>query len=109
MKLFKRFKLKKSKEELNSTGGNYICGQMISEEALEQVPENFQPRRKDAITDRSVLMTMIGMLCNSRTDFNDVNLYQDDTVFAHSFRIDKLPSESSLRQRLDELPEQRSH
>ena len=109
MKRFKRFKLKKVKEELNSTGGNYICGQMISEQALEQIPENFQPRRRDAISDRSVLMTMIGMLCNSRTDFNDVNLYQDDTVFAHSFRIDKLPSESSLRQRLDELPEQRSH
>lgn len=109
MKRFKRFKLKKGKEELSSTGGNYICGQMIPEEALEQMPENFQPRRKDAISDRSVLMTLIGMLCNSRTDFNDVNLYQDDTVFAHSFHINQLPSESSLRQRLDELPEQRSH
>ena len=108
MKLFKRFKLKKGKEELNSTGGNYICGQMIPEEALEQIPENFQPRRRDAISDHSVLMTLVGMLCNSRTDFNDVNLYQDDTVFAHSFHIDQLPSESSLRQRLDELPEQRS-
>ena len=109
MKLFKRFKLKKGKEELNSTGGNYICGQMISDEALKQIPENFQPRRRDAISDRNVLMTMIGMLCNSRTDFNDVTLYQDDAVFAQSFRIDKLPSESSLRQRLDELPGQRSH
>ena len=109
MKLFKRFKLKKGKEELNSTGGNYICGQMIPEEALEQIPENFQPRRKDAIGDRSVLMTLIGMLCNSRTDFNDVNLYQGDTIFAHSFHISQLPSEASLRQRLDELPEQLSH
>jgi hypothetical protein len=41
MKLFKRFKLKKGKEELNSTGGNYVCGQMISQETLEQIPENF--------------------------------------------------------------------
>lgn len=109
MKRFKRFKLKKGKEELNSTGGNYLCGQMIPETAFEQVPENFQPRRRDAISDRSVLMTMIGMLCNARTDFNDATLYQDDAVFAQSFRIDKLPSESSLRQRLDELPQQRSH
>jgi hypothetical protein len=109
MKIFKRFKLKRGKEELNSTGGNYVCGQMISEEAFEQVPENFQPRRKDSISDRNVLMTMIGMLCNSRTDFNDVKLYQEDIVFAHSFQIDKLPSEATLRQRLDELPEQRSH
>lgn len=109
MRLFKRFELKKGREELKSTDGNYICGQMISAEALEQIPENFQPRRKDAISDRSVLMTMIGMLCNSRTDFNDVNLYQGDTIFAHSFYINQLPSEASLRQRLDELPEQCSH
>jgi hypothetical protein len=109
MKLFKRFKLKKGKEELNSTGGNYVCGQMISAEALEQIPENFQLRRRDAISDRSVLMTLIGMFCNSRTDFNDVDLYRNDAVFAHAFKIDLLPSESTLRQRLDELPEQRSH
>ena len=54
-------------------------------------------------------MTLIGMHCNARTDFNDVTLYQDDAVFAQAFRIDKLPSEASLRQRLDELPQQRSH
>ena len=37
---------------------------MISKEALKQILENFQPRRKDAIGDRSVLMALIGMLCN---------------------------------------------
>ena len=109
MNLFKRFKLKKGKEVLNSTGGNYIAGQMIPDEAPEQIPENFQPRRRDSISDRSILMTLVGMLCNARTDFNDVDLYKDDTVFAHSFQIDRLPSEPTLRQRLDELPEERSH
>jgi len=48
------------------------------------------------------------MLCNSRTDFINANLYADDTVFSHSFGIDELPSEATLRQRLDELPAQRS-
>ena len=109
MKLFKRFKLKKGKEVLNSTGGNYIAGQMIPDKAIEQIPENFQSRRRDSISAHSILMTLVGMLCNARTDFNDVDLYKDDTVFAHSFQIDKLPSEPTLRQRLDELPEQRTH
>jgi len=109
MKLFKRFRLKKGKEELNSTGGNYIAGQMIPEEALKQLPEHFQKRRKDSISDRSILMTLVGMLCNARTDFDDVKLYQDDAVFAQAFHIDQLPSEASLRQRLDELPQERSH
>ena len=51
MKLFKKFKIKKGKEVLNSTGGNYIAGQMMPDEAPEQIPENFQPRRGDSIRD----------------------------------------------------------
>ncbi len=46
MKRFKRFKLKKGKEVLNSTGGNCIAG-------------------------HSILMTLVGMLSNTRTDLAD--------------------------------------
>ena len=109
MKLFKRFKLRKGKEVLNSTGGNYVVGQMIPDEAHEQIPENFQQRRQGSISDRSILMTLVGMLCNARTDFNDVDLYKEDIVFAQSFQIEQLPSEATLRQRLDEMPEQKTH
>ena len=49
------------------------------------------------------------MLCNGRTDFTDINQYQDDTVFANAYEAERLPSESLLRQRLDELPPKRSH
>jgi len=104
----KRLKLERGKEELNSTGGNHLCGHFLREAAREHLPANFQSRRKGAISDRDILMTMTGMLCNSRTDFTNANLYTDDTVFAHSFGIDDLPSEVTLRQRLDELPAERS-
>lgn len=49
------------------------------------------------------------MICDGRTDYTNVNLYSQDTVFTQSFGIENLPSESTLRQRLDELPQQRSH
>jgi len=105
----KRLKLERGKEELSSTGGNHLCGHFLRGAAREHLPANFQDRRKGAISDRDILLTMTGMLCNSRTDFTDVDLYADDTVFAHSFGIGELPSEATLRQRLDELPAQRSH
>jgi len=104
----KRLKLERGKEELNSTGGNHLCGHFLRGAAREHLPANFQSRRSDAISDRDILLTMTGMLCNSRTDFTDVGLYCDDTVFAQSFGIGGLPSESTLRQRMDELPAQRS-
>ena len=104
----KRLKLKRGKEELTSTGGNYLCGLLLSA-VSGLLPKNFQKRRRDAISDRSLLKCLIGMLCNGRTDFTDINQYQDDTVFANAFEVERLPSESLLRQRLDELPPERSH
>ena len=104
----KRLKLERGKEELNSTGGNYLCGHFLREPAREHLPKNFQIRRSDAISDRDILLTLTGMLCNARTDFTNASLYAEDTVFAHSFGIEALPSEATLRQRLDELPAERS-
>jgi hypothetical protein len=40
-------------------------------------------RRSDAISDRDILLTLTGMLCNARTDFTNASLYAEDTVFAH--------------------------
>lgn len=105
----KRYKVKKGKGELNSTGGNYLCGMLLEGHAKRSLPENFHPRRSDAIGDRSVLLTMIGLLSNGRSDFNDVDLYRGDEVFANAYGIERLPSEPVLRQRLDELPPLRSH
>lgn len=105
----KRLKLERGKEELISTGGNYLCGQFIRDLAQRHVPQNFQLRRADSINDRDILMTLTGILCDGRSDFTNVNQYFGDTVFAQSFGIDQLPSQATLRQRLDELPQKRSH
>ena len=65
------------------------------------MPEDFQLRREGSINDRDILMTLTGILCDGRSDFTNVNQYFGDTVFAQSFGIDQLPSEATLRQRLD--------
>lgn len=106
--MIKRLKLKRGKEELTSTGGNFVCGHFLRGIGLAFLPLNFQKRRSDAISDRDCLLTMTGMLCNGRTDFTDVGLYAEDCVFSESFGISQLPSEATLRQRLDDLPAQRS-
>ena len=81
-----RFKVKKCKGELNSTGGNYLCGLLLEGHAKQSLPENFQPRRIDAISDQSVLLTMIGLLSNGRSDFNDVDLYRGGSCFRQCLR-----------------------
>ncbi|MDV7391356.1 IS1380 family transposase, partial [Arthrospira platensis SPKY1] len=72
------------------------------------LPVNFQKRKSGGISDRDCLLTMTGILCNARADFNDVDQYKDDRVFSEAFGIKDLPSEPTLRQRLDDLPPERT-
>ena len=74
----KHYKLKIGKGELNSTGGNHLCGLLLGNLPKSTLPPNFQPRRTDAIADRDILLSMIGLLCNGRSDFNDIDLYRND-------------------------------
>ena len=104
----KRYIISRGKDDLNSTGGNYFCG-LILKGLTCILPVNFSTRRKDAIRDRDILMSQVGLLCNARTDFNDIELYKDDQLFQDSFDLKRVPSEVSLRTRLDEMPQERCH
>jgi hypothetical protein len=73
------------------------------------LPPNFQPRRSDAIADRDILLSQIGLLCNGRNDFNDIDLYRGDEVFMNAFGLKAVASESVFRQRFDDLPASKTH
>jgi len=105
----KHYKLKTGKGELNSTGGNHLCGLLLGNLPETTLPPNFQPRRTDAITDRDILLSQIGLLCNGRTDFNDIDLYRGDELFMNAFGVDTVASEAVFRQRFDDLPALRTH
>ncbi len=104
----KKYELKQGHEELISTGGNYSNG-LVLENALKTIPENFKTRRKDAISDRSIIASQVGLYCNARNDFNDINLYKNDFNFMNAFCLNKLPSEETLRIRMNELSNSNTH
>lgn len=99
----KHFKLQQGTDEIISAGGNAIAGSYLKAIFRSSIPVNFMPRRADAICDRDILATMTGLLSNAHTDFTNVNLYRRDEVFTSSFGIKNLPSEETLRLRLDEF------
>ena len=99
----KPFQLEQGKDEIISAGGNVIAGSYLNAIFNSSIPENFIDRRADAISDRDILATMTGLLSNAHTDFTNVKFYQNDEVFTSSFGIKNLPSEETLRLRLDEF------
>ena len=44
---------------------------------------------------------MIGLLCQGKCDFEKIEFHRNDTYFPLALGIDKVPSASRLRQRLD--------
>ena len=105
----KHYKLARGNSELNSTAGNHLCGLLLENHAKHALPVNFQPRRRDAISDRDIILSQIGLLSNGRTDFNDIDLYRGDELFTNAFGIKTVASEPVFRQRFDELPEIKTH
>lgn len=105
----KHYKLNTGKGELNSTGGNHLCGLLLGNLPTTTLPANFQPRRSDAMADRDILLSQIGLLCNGRNDFNDIDLYRGDEVFMNAYGLKAVASESVFRQRFDDLPADKTH
>ncbi len=105
----KHYQLKTGKGELNSTSGNHLCGLVLGNLPKTTLPPNFQPRRSDAIADRDILLSQIGLLCNGRNDFNDIDLYREDEVFMNAYGLKAIASESVFRQRFDDLPANKTH
>lgn len=105
----KHYKLRTGKGELNSTSGNHLCGLLLENHAQRAIPANFQPRRSDAIADRDILLAQIGLLCNGRNDFNDIDLYRNDELFMNAYGLATVASEPVFRQRFDDLPAARTH
>jgi len=100
----KKYKLVRGKADLNSNAGNYLSGAILASARAEKHLEDFQKRRSDAISDHDLLLTLTGLMCNGYTDLNDVDLFRDDQLFRDAYGLEKLPSEPTLRARLDELP-----
>ena len=46
---------------------------------------------------------MIGLLCLGKPDFEAIEAFRQDEFFRRALGLKKIPSEGTLRQRLDEL------
>jgi len=88
-----RYSLNRSSEDIKSVGGLCLIGQMLKQFGFA---DHFSSAKTVGI-----LKTEIALLCQSRTDFNDVELFRDDDdFFAEALDLDRVPSEPTLRQHL---------
>jgi hypothetical protein len=59
------------------------------------------PLRCDAISHRDVLYCYVATLCLGKSDFEAINSFREDEFFHEALGLKQVPSEGTLRQRMD--------
>ena len=100
--MLRKFKIEQSNERIVGNGGLALVGAILSELNLDIRLNNIKVMGGDPkITNADVVKAYMGLLCQGRTAYEDIELYRDDRFFCDVLGIKRLPSCSTLRQRLD--------
>ena len=92
------YKIEQGNEEINSTGGISLVGGILNKAKVFTGSE-FE-RQGGKLTHKGHCKAMIGILCEGRSDFVDIEIHKHDPVFKESLYLEKIPSEPSFRQHL---------
>jgi hypothetical protein len=97
--------IQRSNEEINSIGGISLIGILLNAlESLKKV-DNMRMKsiKKGKITHSNILLCLAGLFSLGRNEYADIELFRKDDFFRDSLKLKAVPSESTLRQRADEL------
>ena len=100
-----RFLIRESDEMLVSHGGLAFVGALLRGTALRRRLNAVKLPGKPApvIAHGEVLEAMIGLLCLGKPDYEAIEAFRDDEFFKCALGLEQVPSEGTLRQRLDEM------
>lgn len=100
-----QFEVSDTEEFLVSHSGLALVGALIQRGDLASRVNAVDAghRREPAVSHADVVSSMVGLLCLAKPDFTRIQEFQDDEFFLQSLGLATIPSEATLRQRLDEL------
>ena len=92
-------------EVLVSHSGLALAGAVLQQSPLRKRLNEIclGQRKRPELLHGDVLLSMIGLLCLGKSDYADIETYRQEQFFRRALGLAKLPSEETLRQRMDEL------
>ncbi|WP_243293172.1 hypothetical protein [Bacillus sp. FJAT-47783] len=100
-----KFILEDSDETLSTHSGLGLIGLLLSKTKLSKRFSNLKvPNIKSfpSISTGDVMTSYIGILSQSKNDFEDIEPFRDDPFFCRALGVQSVPSSATLRQRLDQ-------
>ena len=100
-----QFIISETDEILISHGGLALAGALLQGTAIQRRANDIRlgERKRPELAHGDVLASMIGLLCLGKPDFEAIEEFRGDEFFRRSLGLQGVPSEGTLRQRLDEL------
>jgi Transposase DDE domain group 1 len=101
-----KFILEDSDDTLTTHSGLGLIGLLLSKTKLHKRFSNLKvPEIKSspAILNGDVVSSYIGLLCQSKNDFDHIEPFRDDPFFYRALGVQVVPSSATLRQRLDQI------
>jgi len=98
----RQFIIEQSEADLTAHAGLGLIGMALNERTDLVIDANASAfARSDAIPHADILKSYVGLLCLGKSDFEAITGLRGDDFFAESLGLDLVPSEGTLRQRMD--------
>lgn len=97
----KRFKIEQSGADIISHGGLALIGQAVQRHTNLTREIDAQVALRHGIKHSDVIKSYLAMLCLGKNDFEAINTIESEFYFMSAMGIGDMPSESTLRQRMD--------
>jgi hypothetical protein len=99
------FIISETDEVLVSHSGLALAGALLQRSRLRQRLDAMQVDglKRPTMAHGEVLLSMIGLLCLGKSDYAAIEPFRQESFFARALGLKRLPSEETLRQRLDQL------
>ena len=100
-----QFIISETDEILISHSGLALAGALLQGTDIQRRANDIRlgERKRPEVAHGDVLASMIGLLCLGKPDFEAIEEFRADEFFRRSLGLQGVPSEGTLRQRLDEL------
>jgi len=100
-----KFTISETDETLVSHSGLALAGALLQRTSIQKRADTIRlgDRKRPDVSHGDVVTAMIGLLCLGKPDFEAIEAFRDDEFFRQALGLEKIPSEGTLRQRLDEL------
>jgi hypothetical protein len=100
-----KFIISETDEVLVSHSGLALAGAILQGTQIRKraCAVRLGDRKRPEVSHADVVTAMIGLLCLGKPDFEAIEAFREDEFFRRALGLKKVPSEGTLRQRLDEL------